>query len=226
MSEISDHIQSIRSSLPAGVRLIAVSKFQPLERLEEAYQAGQRLFGENRAREMQQKHEALPPDIEWHFIGHLQQNKIKYIAPFVAMIHSVDDGVLLSEIDRAAARCGRVIPCLLEVHIAREESKFGFTPGTLLSYLAGGAWKSLEHIRICGLMGMATFTDDEAQVHREFQTLKNTFDKAKQSFFPEDDGFRELSMGMSEDYPTAIGCGSTMVRIGTAIFGPRPAATH
>ena len=219
---VTTNIQQLKATLPTQVGLIAVSKFQPVEKLQEAYEAGQRLFGENRALEMRDKHSLLPQDIQWHFIGHLQRNKIKYIAPFVAMIHSVDSPELLEDIDRAAEKAGRTIPCLLQLHIAREETKFGFSPQEALDYLAGGTWRSLEHIRLCGMMGMATFTDNQAQVLEEFGLLKQCFDTAKEKWFAADDGFRHLSMGMSDDYPLAIQCGSTMVRIGTAIFGSRP----
>ncbi len=219
---VSSSIQQIRQSLPSQVRLIAVSKFQPVEKLQEAYDCGQRLFGENRAQEMKMKHEALPADIEWHFIGHLQKNKIKYIVPFVSLIHSVDSPELLEAIDTEAARCGRTVPCLLEVHIASETSKFGFDPQGCLDYLAGGHWRQLSHVHLHGLMGMATFTDDSAQVEQEFKTLRKCFDTAKAAYFAEDAAFSELSMGMSEDYPIAVAQGSTLVRVGTAIFGPRP----
>jgi len=219
---VYSNIQQIKSVLPPQVRLVAVSKFQPVDKLQEAYDAGQRIFGENRALEMRDKHGQLPEDIQWHFIGHLQRNKIKYIAPFVAMIHSVDTPELLEDIDRAAEKAGRVIPCLLQLHIARETSKFGFNPEEALEYLASGRWQQLRHIRICGMMGMATFTDDQSQVLGEFRQLRECFDRAKERWFAAEEDFCELSMGMSDDYPLAIQCGSTMVRIGTAVFGSRP----
>ena len=219
---VTTNIQRLKATLPPQVRLIAVSKFQPVGKLQEAYQAGQRIFGENRALEMRDKHEQLPEDIQWHFIGHLQRNKIKYIVPFVAMIHSVDSPELLEDIDRAAAKAGRTVSCLLQLHIARETTKFGFSPREALDYLAGGDWRRLEHVRLCGMMGMASFTNDREQVLGEFRQLKQCFDTAKENWFAADENFCELSGGMSDDYPLAIQCGSTMVRIGTAIFGSRP----
>ncbi len=218
---IQNELLSITGQLPASTRLVAVSKFQPLEKIQEAYRAGQRVFGESRVQELCQKHEILPDDIQWHFIGHLQSNKIRQIVPFVSMIHAVDTPQLLEAIDREASRTGRVVPCLLEIHIAMESSKFGFSPTELEEYLQGGHWKSLSHIQICGLMGMATFTDDEAQIRREFQCLKDCFDRAKTACFAEEPSFCELSMGMSDDYPIALEYGSTYVRIGTKIFGAR-----
>lgn len=218
---ISERIQQILTSLPEKVRLIAVSKFQAIEKLQEAYQGGQRHFGESRALEMRDKHAQLPQDICWHFIGHLQKNKIKYIAPFVHLIHAVDSAELLAEINKEAAKNGRVIDCLLQIHIAREEHKFGFSVEECLSYLDGGAWKNLNNIRIVGLMGMATFTDDEQEIRLEFKTLKDCFEQAKCRYFAEDTSFCELSIGMSDDYPIALEYGSTLVRIGTAIFGER-----
>lgn len=218
---VCENIQSIQSHLPSTVRLIAVSKFQPIEKLEEAYQCGQRIFGENRVQEMCQKQILLPADIQWHFIGHLQKNKVKYITPFVAMIHSVDNAELLRIIDKEAEKNHRIIPCLLQVHIAQEETKFGFTPEGCLDFLSTGDWKNMSHIRIAGMMGMASFTEDTDKVRQEFTQLKNCFETAKAKFFQEENSFCELSMGMSEDYPIAIDCGSTFIRIGTYIFGHR-----
>lgn len=218
---ISERIQNIRHNLPQNVQLIAVSKFQPIEKLEAAYQGGQRHFGESRALEMRDKHAQLPQDICWHFIGHLQKNKIKYIAPFVHLIHAVDSPELLTEINKEATKNGRIIDCLLQIHIAREEHKFGFSVEECLSYLDSGAWKNLSNIRIVGLMGMATFTDDETQLRQEFQSLKTCFDEAKNRHFAQETSFCELSIGMSDDYPIALEYGSTLVRIGTAIFGER-----
>lgn len=218
---ISERIQTIREKLPKNVNLVAVSKFQAIEKLQAAYEAGQRIFGESRALEMRDKHAQLPQDIAWHFIGHLQKNKIKYIAPFVKMIHAVDSPELLAEINKEAAKNARVIDCLLQVHIAQEEHKFGFSTEDCLSYLRSGEWKNLSNIRIVGLMGMATFTDDKQEIRSEFQSLRQCFDTAKKECFAQDDCFCELSIGMSDDYPIAIECGSTLVRIGTAIFGER-----
>lgn len=218
---ISENIQSIREKLPPQVKLIAVSKFQAIEKLQAAYQGGQRIFGESRALEMRDKHLQMPQDVEWHFIGHLQKNKIKYIAPFVSLIHAVDSAKLLKEIDKEAAKNNRVIDCLLQIHIAREEHKFGFSADELSSYLDSEDWKSLKNIRLVGLMGMATFTDNQEQIRQEFMQLKACFDQAKNGHFAQEDSFCELSIGMSDDYPIALDCGSTMVRIGSAIFGER-----
>lgn len=221
MMNIDAALHDIRSQLPASTKLLAVSKFQPLEKIQAAYDCGQRLFGESRAQELKEKQQTLPKDIEWHFIGHLQKNKIKYIAPFVSLIHSVDSAALLSEIDKEAAKCGRCIDCLLQVHIATEESKFGFSPAECMDYLEQGHWKNYRHVRLCGLMGMATFTDQTEQIRQEFSTLKQCFDQAKLHYFSHEDSFCELSMGMSEDFPLALEYGSTLVRVGSAIFGDR-----
>ena len=218
---IAEEINNITSELPIGVKLIAVSKFHPVEALMEAYGAGQRLFGENKVQEMTAKHEVMPKDIEWHFIGHLQTNKVKYIAPFVAMIHSIDSLHLLQEVNRQAEKAGRVIDCLLQIHIAHEETKFGMTIDECGAFLEAGEWKGLTHVRICGLMGMATNTDDMEQVEHEFATLKAFFDELKCKWFAGETAFKELSMGMTDDYPIAIRHGSTFIRIGTRIFGER-----
>ena len=220
-STIEGRLTAVRDSLPAGVTLVAVSKFHPEEQLLEAYQAGQRVFGESHVQEMVRKHEQLPADIEWHFIGHLQTNKVKYIAPFVSMIEAVDSWRLLTEIEKHAAKCGRVIPVLLEVHVAQEETKYGWSAEELRSMLAGGEWRQLEHVRIDGLMAMATFTDDEEQVRREFGTARRLFEELKSEFFASAAHFCRCSWGMSDDYPIAVQCGSNMVRIGTRIFGSR-----
>lgn len=219
--DIAKNLQQVWAELPQGVRLVAVSKFHPAEAIREAYQAGQRIFGESKAQELQAKHEALPKDIEWHFIGHLQTNKVKYIAPYVALIHSIDSPHLLAEVDRQAAKAGRTVDCLLQVHIAREETKFGFTPDECRQYLASGQWRQLEHVRLCGLMGMATNTDDMQQVQAEFQGLAALFREVKAAWFPQAPWFKELSMGMSHDYHEAIAAGSTLVRVGSHIFGER-----
>ena len=218
---IKEEIAKITAELPKGVRLIAVSKFHPADAVMEAYEAGQRLFGENKVQEMVAKQEVLPKDIEWHFIGHLQTNKVKYIAPFVTMIHSIDSLHLLTEVNRQAEKVGRVINVLLQIHIAHEETKFGMTFDECRALLNEGTWKQLNHVRICGLMGMATFTDDMGQVDREFAGLQAFFEELKGNWFADDTAFKELSMGMTDDYPIAIRHGSTFVRIGTLIFGER-----
>ncbi|MBO6079564.1 MAG: YggS family pyridoxal phosphate-dependent enzyme [Bacteroidales bacterium] len=211
----------IRASLPAGVRLIAVSKFKPAEDIALLYQHGHRAFGENHAQEMKAKHEQLPKDIEWHFIGHLQTNKIKYIAPYVALIHSIDSFSLLKEVNKYAVKNERTIPCLLQFHIADEESKFGFTLEECEGMLQSPEFQQLKNIAIHGVMGMATFTDDQEQVRREFHHLHQIFEELQSRYFLQNPDFKELSMGMTEDYPIAISEGSTLIRIGSAIFGPR-----
>ena len=187
----------------------------------EAYAAGQRIFGESHAQELARKAAALPADIDWHFIGHLQTNKVKAVVPHVSMVQSVDSVRLLEEIDKQAVKCGRVVDVLIELHMAREEAKFGFTPGECRSFIAGGMWKSMGGIRIRGLMMMATNTDDEAVVRAEMQAAADLFAELKDSFFADDDHFDQRSWGMSQDWRIAVGCSSTMVRVGTAIFGPR-----
>ncbi len=207
--------------MPQGVKLVAVSKFHPKEAIEEAYAVGQRIFGESKAQEMTAKHEVLPADIEWHFIGHLQANKVKYIVPYVSLIHSIDSYRLLSEVDRLAAKAGRVVDCLLQLHIAREETKFGFSFDECRQMLKQDDWRGLSGVRICGLMGMATNTNDKAQVRQEFASLADFFHELKDGCFAGQETFKELSMGMTHDYHEAIEAGSTMVRIGTRIFGER-----
>lgn len=219
--DIQANLKEVLTSLPAQVKLVAVSKFHPNESIEQAYRAGQRIFGESKVQELTGKYETLPKDIEWHFIGHLQTNKVKYIAPYIAMIHAVDSYKLLAEIDKQAAKNGRVIPCLLEIHIAQEESKYGFTFQECREMLEAGEWKNLTHICIAGLMGIATFTEDETEIKREFDSLKQFFNEIKQNYFADRDTFREISMGMSHDYPLAIEAGSTLVRVGSKIFGER-----
>lgn len=221
MSHIQEEIKSIQERLPEHVRLVAVSKFHPIEALEEAYAAGQRVFGESKVQEMTTKYEALPKDIEWHFIGHLQTNKIKYMAPYVALIHGVDSFKLLKEINKQAIKAERSIPCLLQIHIAQEESKFGFSFDECRQMLEEGCWKELTHISIAGLMGMATNTDDENIIQQEFHSLGAFFQEIKDSYFSNQPAFKEISMGMSDDYPIAIAEGSTLVRIGSKIFGQR-----
>lgn len=221
MSNIGQNIDSIKGGLKEGVRLVAVSKYHPVEDLQAAYDAGQRIFGESHAQEMKAKEAVLPKDIEWHFIGHLQTNKVKYIAPFVSLIHSVDSLRLLQEIDRQAAKNGRVIDCLLQIHIAEEETKFGLDEEEMKSILASEEYKSLNNIRIAGLMCMASNTDNEEQIRREFEQVKLMFDRTKETFFKDSPHFRELSMGMSDDYHIAMEVGCTLVRVGSKIFGLR-----
>ena len=218
---ISQNLNKVKASLHEGVRLVAVSKYHPVEVLQEAYDAGQRVFGESHVQELQAKHAALPADIEWHFIGHLQTNKVKYIVPYVAMIDAVDSMRLLREIDRQAAKCDRVVNVLLELHIATEETKYGLTLDECRALLDAGEWRSLGHVRICGLMMMASFVDDMEQVRREMLTAADFFDEVKAKYFAHDDTFCERSWGMSHDYRVACECRSTMVRIGTTIFGER-----
>ena len=219
--DIQTNLKQVLSELPSGVRLVAVSKFHPAEAIREAYEAGQRIFGESKEQELSEKQKELPPDIEWHFIGHLQTNKVKYIAPYIALIHAVDSYKLLTEINKQAAKCNRIIPCLLEIHIAQEESKYGFPPEACRDMLEKEEWKQLDHVCIAGVMGMATNTDDETQIEQEFHTLKALFDEWKQTFFAGCPDFKEISMGMSHDYPIAVRAGSTMVRVGSKIFGER-----
>lgn len=225
MGKISDKLNEIKSELPDDVCLVAVSKFHPISELQEAYDAGQRIFGESHVQELMAKAEALPKDIEWHFIGHLQTNKVKYIAPFIKLIHAVDTLKLLKEIDKQAKKCNRTIPCLLEMHLAKEESKYGFTPEALDEMLEEGEWSKLANIRIAGLMCMATNTDDSDVIHQEFHHARNIFDSVKERFFKNDDSFRELSMGMSHDYKIAVEEGTTMVRVGSKLFGERDYST-
>ncbi|MDP4239493.1 MAG: YggS family pyridoxal phosphate-dependent enzyme [Bacteroidota bacterium] len=218
---IQQNIQEIRKHIPSHVRLVCVSKFNPNESIIEAYEAGERVFGESKVQELCGKQETLPKDIAWHFIGHLQTNKIKFIVPFVSLIHGVDSYKLLAEIDKQAAKAGKTVNCLLQIHIAREETKFGFSAEELLETLNAGEWRSLKNVTICGLMGMATYTDNREQIHTEFRSLKVLFDQAKGQYFNDKPSFCELSMGMSDDYQLAIEEGSTMVRIGSSIFGHR-----
>lgn len=218
---IQSNIEAIRLHIPEGVELVCVSKFHPNESIIEAYEAGERVFGESKVQECCQKYETLPKDIRWHFIGHLQTNKVKYLVPFVSLIHGVDSLKLLQEIDKQAAKVGRVVDCLLQVHIAQEETKFGFSAEELKTALAADEWQQMSHIRLCGLMGMATFTDNRAQVCAEFRSLRGLFDEVKSTFFAHDDFFQHLSMGMSDDHLIAIAEGSTMVRVGSSIFGYR-----
>lgn len=204
-----------------GARLVAVSKTHTPEEIMALYEQGQRDFGENRVQELASKQEVMPKDIRWHLIGHLQTNKVKYVAPFVHLIHSVDSMKLLMEIDKQAAKAGRVIPCLLQMHIAEEETKFGLDRGELFELLSAPEFPDIRHVDILGLMGMATLTENEEQIRKEFRGLKALLEETKKKFFPEKANFRELSMGMSGDYRIALEEGSTMVRIGSLLFGPR-----
>lgn len=216
---IAEKIASIKASLPEGTRLIAVSKLKPVEDIMEAYRAGQRLFGENYATELRDKHAQLPGDIEWHFIGHLQSKQLKYYIGFVSMIHGVDSMEHLEDVEHAATKVDRVVDVLLQVHVAQEETKFGFLPEELSAARFNPA--AYPHVRICGVMGMASHTDDQAHVRDDFRRIKSIFDTLKAGAFANNPAFREVSMGMSHDYPIAVEEGSTLVRIGTSIFGPR-----
>lgn len=207
--------------MPAGVTLVAVSKTKPVEMIEEAYRAGQRVFGENKVQEMVEKHERLPKDIEWHMIGHLQTNKVKYMASFVSLVHGVESLHLLETINKEALKAGRVIPCLLQFHIALEDTKFGLTLDEAREILDSEAYRQMRNVRVAGVMGMATNTDDEARIRREFRHLKEIFDTLKRGYFPSSPDFKEVSMGMSGDYLIAVQEGSTMVRVGSSIFGAR-----
>jgi len=219
---IASNIETFEKFLQGtGCKLVAVSKTKPNSMIMEAYNTGFRRFGENRALELKDKHQELPEDIEWHMIGHLQTNKVKYIAPFVRMIHAVDSTRLAKEINKQAERNQRIIPCLLQVHIAKEESKFGYAAEKLLTDIESGAFDRFKNIKFCGLMGMATFTDDHQMIRAEFKKLKGVFDTIKSMDTPENFDFQELSMGMSNDYQIAIEEGSTMIRVGSNIFGAR-----
>jgi hypothetical protein len=218
---ISERIIQLREKLPEKVTLIAVSKTKPNELIMEAYKAGQRVFGENKVQELVSKHEELPKDIQWHMIGHLQSNKVKYIAPFVSLIHGVDSMRLLQEIDKQGKKCNRIIPCLLQFHIAEEDTKFGFSENEALDAISSQEFNELKNVMICGVMGMATFTDNLDQIRREFAHLRQIFNDLKDHFFSKNDSFEIISMGMSGDYEIAIEEGSTMVRIGSSIFGER-----
>ena len=221
MYDVKGNLRRVLADLPHDVSLVAVSKYHPNEYIEAAYAEGQRIFGESHEQELRQKHGSLPDDIVWHFIGHLQTNKVKYIVPYISMIEAVDSIRLLREIDKQAAKIGRVIDVLLELHIAEEESKYGLTPDDCRQLLADGEWRQMEHIRICGLMMMASNVDDKEQIAAEFRGAHQLFNELKQAYFPCADYFCQRSWGMSHDYKIAVAEGSTMVRIGTTIFGPR-----
>lgn len=218
---IASNLNLIKSTIPPTVTLVAVSKTKPNSDILEAYNAGERIFGENKVQELVEKEETLPKDINWHMIGHLQSNKVKYIAPFIALIHAVDNIKLLKEINKQALKHNRIINCLLQFHIANEDSKFGLTYSEAIDLLKSDTYKELKNIKISGVMGMATFTSDESQIVSEFKSLKNIFDSLNSDFFSQDESFKEISMGMSGDYQIAIKEGSTMIRVGSNIFGNR-----
>lgn len=218
---VKENIEKIKATLLPGVKLVAVSKFHPAEMIQEAYESGQRVFGESHVQEIAGKHEMLPKDIEWHFIGHLQTNKVKYIAPYISLIQSVDSLKLLKEIDKQAAKCGRVIDVLLQLHVAAEETKFGFAPDEVKCLVESEDFAALQHVRVVGIMAMATNTDDEARIVSDFECAHDVFESLKKSHFADKPEFCELSMGMSGDYLLAQQHGSTMVRVGSSIFGER-----
>lgn len=221
MADIKKNLKQIREEIPSDITLVAVSKTKPNEDIMLAYHEGQRIFGENKVQELMSKQPELPPDIDWHMIGHLQTNKVKYIAPWVGMIHSVDRMKLLRFINKEAKKQDRKIKCLLQFHIAEESTKFGLDLEQARKMLDSDEYKAMENVRICGVMGMATFTEDMNQVRREFNNLKSIFDRLKKKYFSSEDDFCEISMGMSNDYPVAIEEGSTMLRLGSTIFGAR-----
>lgn len=221
MTEIGKKIREYCDELPQGVRLVAVSKFHPVEALREAYDAGQRIFGESRVQEIQVKHREMPEDVQWHFIGHLQTNKVRQLVPYVTLIHSVDSLRLLECVDGEARRIGRTVDVLLQLHVARETTKFGLTPEECVALAESGAIERLANVRVCGVMGMATNTDDERAIRAEFRQIRHTFDELRRGCFAGAPWFAEVSMGMSDDYRIAIEEGSTLVRIGTSIFGER-----
>ena len=221
MYDVKKNLHEVLATLSDGVRLVAISKYHPAEYIMAAYEEGQRVFGESHEQEIREKHEALPKDIEWHFIGHLQTNKVKYIVPYISMIEAVDSLKLLREIEMQAAKHDRVVRVLLELHIAEEATKYGLTLDDCRQLLADGEWRDMPHVKICGLMMMASNTDDETRIVGEFQTAERFFDEVKSNYFASDPDFCERSWGMSDDYLLAQQHGSTMVRIGTRIFGPR-----
>ena len=221
MFDVAKNLHEVLDTLPDGVKLVAISKFHPKEYIEAAYREGQRIFGESHEQELAGKVESLPKDIEWHFIGHLQTNKVKYIAPYISMIEAVDTVKLFKEINKQAAKHNRVINVLLELHIAEEDSKYGFTPEACREFLKSGEWRELKNVHISGLMMMASNVEDKDQIRKEMTFASNLFDELKATYFSDDPEFKERSWGMSHDYPIAVECHSTMVRVGTAIFGPR-----
>ena len=219
--DVAENLKKVLADLPEGVKLVAISKFHPKEYIEAAYNVGQRIFGESHEQEIKEKVEQLPKDIEWHFIGHLQTNKVKYIAPYISMIEAVDSMKLMKEINKQAAKNNRVIDILLELHIAEEETKYGFTLDACREMLKAGEWRELHNVRICGVMMMASNVPDEAQIRKEMTTAWDFFNELKHDYFADAPWFKERSWGMSHDYKIAVQCHSTMVRVGTAIFGPR-----
>lgn len=219
--DVARNLHEVLGNLPKDVRLVAISKYHPNEYIEAAYAEGQRVFGESHEQELSKKMATLPKDIKWHFIGHLQTNKVKYIAPYITMIEAVDSLKLLKEINKQAAKHNRVINVLLELHIAQEATKYGFTLDACRELLEDGEWREMNNVRICGLMMMASFTDNEEQIRKEFMTAADFFDEIKNRYFAADDSFCERSWGMSDDYKIAVQCRSTMVRVGTTIFGER-----
>lgn len=221
MINVKENIRKLQDSLPKGVGLVAVSKFHPVELLREAYDAGQRIFGESRAQELLQKVGQMPDDVKWHFIGHLQTNKVRAIVPYVAMIHSIDSEKLLQVVDSEAERAGRVVDVLLQLHVAQEETKYGMTADECVAMVESGVLAELTHVRVCGVMGMATNTDDENEIRAEFRKIKQVFDLLHEGCLHDSDCFREISMGMSDDYQIAVEEGSTLVRVGHSIFGER-----
>lgn len=221
MYDVAKNLHEVLRDLPDGVKLVAISKFHPNEYIEVAYNEGQRIFGESQEQELSRKVDTLPKDIEWHFIGHLQTNKVKYIAPYISMIEAVDSLKLLKEINKQAAKHNRIINVLLELHIAEEESKYGFSPDACRQLLEEGEWKNLRNVHIVGLMMMASNVDDQEQIRREMTIAADLFDELKAKYFANDADFKERSWGMSHDYKIAVECRSTMVRVGTTIFGPR-----
>lgn len=221
MINVKENIRKLQDSLPKGVGLVAVSKFHPVELLREAYDAGQRIFGESRAQELLQKVGQMPDDVKWHFIGHLQTNKVRAIVPYVAMIHSIDSEKLLRVVDSEAERAGRVVDVLLQLHVAQEETKYGMTAYECVAMVESGVLAELTHVRVCGVMGMATNTDDENEIRAEFRKIKQVFDLLHEGCLHDSDCFREISMGMSDDYQIAVEEGSTLVRVGHSIFGER-----
>ena len=221
MWDVKTNLHRVLQQLPEGVRLVAISKYHPADYIMAAYEEGQRLFGESHEQEIREKHALLPKDIEWHFIGHLQTNKVKYIVPYISMIEAVDSLKLLREIEKQAAKADRVVKVLLELHIAEEATKYGLTIDDCRQLLDAGEWRQMTHVRICGLMMMASNVDDEQQIASEFQQAADFFDEVKAKYFAHDEQFCERSWGMSDDFPIAVSHRSTMVRVGTAIFGPR-----
>ena len=219
--DVAGKLREVKSNIPEGVTLVAVSKFHPNEYIEAAYAEGQRVFGESHEQELSKKYDTLPKDIQWHFIGHLQTNKVKYIAPYISMVDAVDSLKLLKEINKQAAKHDRVIDVLLELHIAQEATKYGLTIDACRQLLDDGEWRNLNNVRICGLMMMASNTDDENQIRSEFIQAADFFDEVKAKYFADSAAFCQLSWGMSHDYKIAVECRSTMVRVGTTIFGPR-----